>query len=226
MAAVIAVLLGVIGALAAAGSGHATAQSSAAPNSATAVSAPNSPSTPSGYSTFTSKADKFSIAVPSTWKKVDPSSPGAQAAINEIERLNPGLGSALGTSAVNLAERGMLLLAVDPAAAPDGFTSSMNVVAKPDLVYSASSLTQLEAQLPGEYAKVGATITGSTIVTFDHRKALRATSSWLVNTPSGRQANIQQTQYFLGANGLLFVLTLSGTNPALPTIASTFSTGG
>jgi hypothetical protein len=41
---------------------------------------------------------------------------------------------------------------------------------------------------------------------------------------SGGQATVDQSQYYVSANGFLYIITLSGNDPALATIANTFST--
>jgi hypothetical protein len=214
------VVLGVIGAIA----GHSNGSNSHGPNVGTAVPVANGPTTPAGFTAFRSTAEHFTMDIPYTWKAVDPTSPGAQAAMNEIEQSNPGLRSSLAQSAIQLAESGMGLMAINPALGPDGFASNINVVAKPDLTFSASDLSQIAANLPSEYAKLGGTITGTSYVTYDGNRALRATDTLPLNTPLGTRINVTQTQYFVGANGFLYVVTLSGSDPNMAIIASTFST--
>jgi hypothetical protein len=184
----------------------------------------NSPTTPPGFTAFHSTADQFTIDIPNTWKAVDPTSPGAQAAMNEIEQSNPDLQSSFATNAIQLAEQGIVLMAVNTVMNPDGFASNINVEAKPDLTYSASDLSQLAASLPAEYAKLGGTITGTSYLTFDGHQALRLSATLSINTPLGTHVNVNETQYFVGANGFLYALTLSGSDPNLAAIASSFST--
>ena len=219
-AAVVVVVLGVIGAIAGTNKHKVNVLTS---NRGSAVPV-NSPTTPPGFTAFHSTADQFTIDIPNTWKAVDPTSPGAQAAMNEIEQSNPDLQSSFATNAIQLAEQGIVLMAVNTVMNPDGFASNINVEAKPDLTYSASDLSQLAASLPAEYAKLGGTITGTSYLTFDGHQALRLSATLSINTPLGTHVNVNETQYFVGANGFLYALTLSGSDPNLAAIASSFST--
>ena len=155
---------------------------------------------------------------------MDPTSPRAQAAISDIEQSNPDLRSALGESAIRLAQSGTALLAINPAVGPDGFASDINVIAKPDPTLSASDLLQLQATLPSEYAKLGGRSTGSSYVTLDGKQALRATDTLPLKTSLGKTISVSQTQYFLGANGFIYVITFSGNDHNMAAIASSFST--
>jgi hypothetical protein len=214
------VVLGVIGAIA----GHRKSGSNAHnSNAGTAVPVANNPSSPAGFTVYRSTPDQFTVDIPKTWKAVDPTSPGAQAAMNEIVQSNPNLRSSIGTSAIQLSEKGMALLAINPVAGPDGIAANINVLARPDLTFSAGDLSKLAAALPGEYAKLDATSTGISYVTIDGHQAVRATDTLPLNTPAGTRVNVHQTQYFIGANGFLYALTLSGDDPNMTAIASSFS---
>jgi hypothetical protein len=75
-----------------------------------------------------------------------------------------------------------------------------------------------------KYAKLGGAITGISYLTFDGHPALRSSDTLSLNTPLGTHISFKQTQYFVGANGFLYALTLSGNDPNLAAIASSFST--
>jgi hypothetical protein len=214
------VALGVIGAVAGTDKHNTNTHTS---NGGEAVPV-NNPTAPAGFNAFTSTADQFTIDVPKTWKAVDPTSPGAQAAMNELEQSNPDLRSSFGQSAIQLAEQGIALMAINTQVDPGGFASNVNVEAKPALTFSASDLPQIAASLPAEYAKLGGAITGISYLTFDGHPALRSSDTLSLNTPLGTHISIKQTQYFVGANGFLYALTLSGNDPNLAAIASSFST--
>ncbi len=160
------VVFGIIGAVA----GKKANKTPTAP----AVPTANPPGTPSGYSSFGSSADRFHIAVPRAWKQVDPTSPGAQAAINQMVQVNPSLRSLFPGGAQQLAADGIALVAIDPSPTGNGSASNVNVLARPDLTYSDSELNQLASELPRELSRAGATSTGSRIVVFDGHRALRA----------------------------------------------------
>jgi hypothetical protein len=211
------VVLGIIGAVAGKKNNTDTP-------SATAVPTANSPGTPRGYSSFGSSTDQFHIAVPSAWKQVDPTSPGARAAFDQVLQLNPGMRSLFPGGLQQLAQDGIVLLAINPDPGADGYASSVNVIAKPDLTFSDSDLNTIAAELPAEESRAGATNTGTSIVTFDGHRALRATDALPLKLLSGGQATVDQSQYYVSANGFLYIITLSGNDPALATIANTFST--
>jgi hypothetical protein len=217
---VLLVVLGVIGAVAGTKK-HDT--NTHLPAGAAAVPV-NSPTTPAGFTAFHSKADQFTIDLPNSWKAVDPSSPGAQAAINELAQSNPNLRSTFGQSALQLAEQGMALVALNPVVGSDGFAANVNVVAKPDLTFSSGDLSQIAAALPTELAKLGGTVTGTSYLTLGGHEALRSTDTLPITTLAGTHLKVSQSQYFVGANGFVYAITISGTDPNLAAIANSFST--
>jgi hypothetical protein len=192
-------------------------------NAGAAVSVPGDSYTPAGFTQFRSAADRFSIAVPEGWRSVDITSPGAQAAITQIEQSNPKLGSAFGQSALSMAESGMVLMAINPV--PEGnFAANVNVVAHPAPAFSDSDLSQIRSSLATTYSKLGAKVTGTSYMTLDNHRALRETDIISLNLPDGSTVRVNQTQYFLGANGFVFEITLTGDDPNLNTIANSFVT--
>jgi hypothetical protein len=219
--AVIAVLA-VIGAVA---GSTKKGNSSTTPNEGAATPAPRTAGTPAGYTNYSSAVDGFHIAIPDTWKAVDPQNAGAQAAMNEVERDNPKLNTGQMKSAIQLAQAGTVVWAVNPTPGTGGFNSNVAVLAKPDVTFSDSDLSVLEASLPAQYAKIGITITNTNITTLDGLSALQVETVFHINTPLGTPISVDETQYFLGANGFLFVINLAGDSPDLSTIASTFATG-
>ena len=214
------VLVGVIAAATVKPRNGSPAVSSAAP----ALPVGGGPTAPTGFTTFHSSADGFTIAIPETWKAVDPTSPGAQAAMNEMEQSNPNLRSAFATSALQLAEKGMALLAINPVADSQGFASNVSVDAQPDLTYSSGDLVQIASALPGEDARLGATMTGTSYVSIGGHEALRASSTLPVTTPAGAHIEVAQTQYYSGANGFVYIVTLTGSDADMAAIAASFRT--
>ena len=194
------------------------------PNPGTAVAVTNGANTPAGYTTFENATEHFSIAIPKTWKSIDPTSPGAQAAMNEIQQSSPNLKSAFAGSAAQLAERGMGLLAINPSIASDGIAPNLNIIAQPDLTYTPSDLDKIAASLPAEYQKLKARLTGISYTTLDGQRALHATDILPVTSPLGVTAQVAEAQYIVGANNFLYIITVTDNDPAFATILSTFST--
>lgn len=193
-------------------------------NHATARPSLSASGTPAGYTNFTSAADRFRLAVPSSWRQIDMNSPGAQAAMNEVAQANPAYKSTFAQGALKMAESGMVLMAINPVPDASGFASNVNVVAKPAPGFSQSDLQQLAAVVPAQLARVGITVTGTSTATIGGQAAMRMAMTQTLNTPTGTQLTVDETQYYVGANDFLFVITLSGDDPALTTIPSTFAT--
>jgi hypothetical protein len=176
--------------------------------------------TPSGYSEFADQADSFRIAVPASWHQVNLTSPGAVAAMQEIEANNPDL-AALGSGSSLVAE-GMKFFAINPAL-DASLAASVNVDVRPALGVTDGDLSQLAAELPGEYQRLGATLLGTTTISMAGHQALQATIELPINDLSGNQVTADEVQDFVAANSFVYVVTLTGTNPDLASIAATFS---
>jgi len=184
-----------------------------------AVAGANTASTPPGYQSFVDQADRFSLAVPSTWREIDPSSPGAAKAFQDLQNLNPKLKSAFGgTDLATLVASGMKFLSIEPTFQGD-FASNVNVLVHSALGIRDSDLAQIQSQAAAEYAKVGATVSSTSTVTFAGHEALREGVQFPAAAGTGNL--IPEVQYYVGANDLLYVFTLSGTAPDLTTIATT-----
>ncbi|MGH9121088.1 MAG: hypothetical protein ACRDYC_03955 [Acidimicrobiales bacterium] len=184
----------------------------------------NRPGTPAGLTAFGSTAYHFMIDVPGTWEAIDPSSPGEQAALREMEQMNPDLGSSLSQGASQLSQSGIRLVAINPVEGSDGLTSNLFVIAQKASNYSSSLLYQMADAFPAAVAEVGGTVTGTSFVTIDGHRALRATDTVSMFGPLGTETVIDQTVYAVGANGFVYSITLTGNDPDMAAIASTFST--
>jgi hypothetical protein len=196
-----------------------TPTSQAEPSTTTATGA--QVGTPAGYVAFTDATDGFSIAVPASWRQIDPNSPTAQTTIDELEKSNPNLQAALGSGVADLTAKGIKFLAIDPVVA-GGIAPNLNVIAKPALGFGPKNLAQLKAALPGQYSNVGAQLQDLTDVTFAGRSALEAVLDLPLTGVGGSKLTAQETQYFVAANNYLYVVTLTGTSPDLDQVASTF----
>jgi hypothetical protein len=149
---------------------------------------------------------------------VDPSSPGAAEAFQQMEANNPAFQSVAGGDVTNLASRGMKFLAV-------GGQSSVNVVVKPVFGAGGSSLTELQSQLPSLYHSLGATLMSNETLQLNGREAIQATVEQPFNEANGSYIVVDETQVFFAAHDLVYSVTLAGTSPDLATIASTFDIG-
>jgi hypothetical protein len=188
-----------------------------------AVPGPSTASTPNGYKAFVDQTDHFSIAVPAPWRDVDPSSPGAAAAFQQIEQDNPRLKAGLGSSFATLMSRGVKFFAVEPYSQAD-VASNVTVIVQPAPGIQDSDISQAADLVASEAAKVGATVLGSNVMTYEGHQALQVSLSATVKDPLGNNITYRATQYYLGANDFAYIITLTGTSPDLATIATTFRT--
>jgi hypothetical protein len=186
-----------------------------------AVAGPKTTSTPPDYTSFVDRADHFSISVPSSWTEVNPESPGSIAAFEQVEQNNPNLKAIIGSPS-SLEAKGMRFLAIDTANQQTSEPATISVTAEGDPGFQDSEFSQLAAQLPAEYAKFGATMLGSSTVSLPAGEALKISLDLPLTDDLGNQTTIDETQYYLGSNDFIYVIT--GTGPGLTTIASTFRT--
>ena len=185
-----------------------------------ALAAGNSASTPSGYQSFADQTYHFTIAVPSSWHEIDPGSPGASAALNDAEQMNPNLKAVL-PDVSSLAAEGMKFMAIAPTPI-DGFSPNMNIIAHAAVGYTDSDLGDVAGQVSTEYAKLGATITGTQMTTVAGHKALEESADLPVHTASGDSITVHEVQYFLGSNDIAYIISLSDASPEMSTIVSSF----
>jgi len=169
-------------------------------------------SVPAGFSGFTDAPDRFTISFPTAWRQIDPSSPGAAQAKQDLAKNNPGLAPFL---AGDLVAQGIKFLAVD------GTGSATNVVVKSAVGARDSDLSGVADQFKAGAAKAGFTLRANEMVQLGGHTALRLTSDLAINSPTGGKTNVREVQYFIFANDLGYILTLAGTSPQLPAIAQT-----
>jgi hypothetical protein len=188
-----------------------------------AVPGASAAGTPSGYKSFIDRTDHFSIAVPAQWRQVDPSSPGAAAAFQQLAQDNPKWKAAIGSNLATLISRGMKFLATEPNRQA-AVQSTVNVVVEPAPGIQDSDVTQLGDQASSELEKAGATVLGTRVITVDGHQALQVSISSNFKDPLGDNVTGPETQYYVGANDFAYIITLSGTGPELSTIVGTFRT--
>jgi hypothetical protein len=185
-----------------------------------AAPAPNAPGTPSGFKTYADSIDSFTIAVPQSWADVNPSGPGAAAAVAILQKQNPEFDKVFG-SAQSMAAEGVKFISLDPDST-GGESANVNVVVKAADGFDSSDLSQLAQALPSEYQKVNATLISSQRVTYDSHDSLEVRLNLNLNNTAGTPITIPETQYFVPANDRLYVVTLSGSDSRLQTIAANF----
>jgi hypothetical protein len=195
--------------------------SASTPDTSQASKAPSSPTSavPAGYVEFVDRESQFSIAVPSSWHQVNPSSPGASQVISSLVAANPRLKSVLG-SAASLAADGMKFLAVD--ASSIARVPSINVIVQPALGTTDSDLPKLLNEVKSEYAKIGATLTSNSYVQLAGHTALHAAIVLHEKTSTGVTLDVPENQYLLFANDFGYNLTLAARSPRFATILTTF----
>lgn len=170
---------------------------------------------PAGYTGFSSSVDHFTVAVPATWRQVDPSSPGATQTVQDLVKANPAFSSVLGSG--DLASKGIKFLAANPTTG-----SSVNVVVKPALGARDSDLDGLIDDLKAQYQALGAAVTGTRTVPLAGHSALQIDLELKIAATAGSRAStIRETQDLVAANDLVYIVTLAGADPALPAIAET-----
>lgn len=173
-------------------------------------------SVPAGYTGFTDETSHFSISVPTSWRKVDPTSPGATQALQDLVKANPGFASLVGSG--DLASSGMRFLAADPATG-----ASVNVVVRSAIGATDADLKDVLDALKPEYASVGLTLVSSRTVTLAGHSALEITVGGSIKaTPSAPATTVHEVQDIVAANDFLYILTRAGTDKTLASIAATF----
>jgi hypothetical protein len=155
---------------------------------------------------------------------VDPSSPGAAAAWQQLAQDNPSLEANLGSSFATLVAKGVKFLSIEPNSQAEVGRSDVVVAVEPEPGIRDSDVTQSTDQIVSAAEKAGATQVATRIVTLDAHQALQVSYSLTLKDQLGNNQTAPGTQYELGANDFLYVITLTGTSPDLSTIATTFHT--
>jgi hypothetical protein len=143
--------------------------------------------------------------------------------LQQVLQDNPKLKSALGSNLASLLSKGIKFFAVEPnyqaAVAP-----TVSVVVEPAPGIQDSDVTQSGDQVAAGLTKAGATVLGTRVVTFDGHQALQVSETDKLKDPLGNAIPVPATQYEVGANDFVYLISLSGTSPDFSTIATTFNT--
>jgi len=172
---------------------------------------------PAGFTGFTDAADRFTIAVPATWRQVDPASPGAEQAIQEVVKRYPDFASVLGSG--DLAAQGMRFIAVT------GGGAGANVVVRPAVGGRDSDLPRIGERLKVQYESLGLTVVDLGSEQLSGRAALRLNVDAHLGGATGAAPTVHEVQHLIVANDLIYILTLSGDDPQLPNVAATLRVG-
>lgn len=168
---------------------------------------------PAGFTGFTDTADRFTIATPPGWRQVNPSSPGAAQATQDLVKSNPKLAAALPSG--DLVALGIKFLAVESGG------SVVNVVVKPAVGAQDSDLPGLAGDLKAQYQKLGAVASPPETVQLSGHSALRVKLDLKLTKAAGGKATVHEVQYVIAANDLLYILTLAGDNAQLAAVPDT-----
>lgn len=173
-------------------------------------------SIPPGYVEFRSGVNHFRISVPSNWRQIDPSSPGAAAVVQDVEKSNPALKTVLGAG--DLASKGITFFAISP----DGKVN-LNIVVKPAVGARDSDLPSLRTELKTQYQQLGGNVTSTETVSLAGHQALQIHVQLPLKDASGTTHTLNETQDVLAANDFAYILTFTGEAPDVATIAATFN---
>lgn len=204
--------LSVLTAVVASSCGGSGTSKTAAPTTTTTTLAS---SVPAGFTGFTDAVDRFTISTPADWRQIDPSSPGAAQFAKDLVSANPAFAPALGSG--NLAAQGMKFFAADASSG-----ASVNVIVKALPGVLDSDLPKLADQIKAQYAQVDGTVTGIRSVQLSGRAAVRVSLDLRISGPTGAKSTVQEVQYLVAANDLVYILTFAGDSPRLAPIGDTF----
>jgi hypothetical protein len=177
-----------------------------------------------GYTQFADHPDRFSISVPVSWHEVDPSSPGAAAALQQIVANNPNLRSAFGAGPTTLLAQGIKFLAVEPDTG-SSVAPTVNVVVRPAPGVTDTDLSQILSGVQSQYQQIGATVLNTSTISLAGHQALQVMVQIPFNGPTGGRVTIDETQDIVAANDFVYVISLEGASSQLSKIASSFSVG-
>ncbi len=184
--------------------------------SSTAATTSSTARTPAGFAVFQDKPDHLRLSVPSAWRQVDASSPGAIQAAKDLAASNPALQSLIGSG--DLSSKGIKFLALAPDTG-----SNVNVVVKPAVGARDSDLPNLVDALKTQYQQAGATVQTTKQVPLAGHQALEVTLTLPLNDGSGGTTTLHETQDIVAANDLAYIVTLTGNSPDLPAIGSSLN---
>jgi hypothetical protein len=196
---------------------HATTRDATRALTTTSSTAADTSGIPLGYAPFVDHTNGFRIAVPTAWRQINPTSPGASIQFQQLVQANPRLAAVVGSGATISKE--IKFFAIDPNF--DGTSPNVNVAALPALGARDADLPKALASIRVGYDRLGLTILHAGYVPLAGHRALQLTVRNAGLLPNG--AAPTEIQDFVAANDLLYTITFAGTSPDFHTIATTFA---
>jgi len=174
---------------------------------------------PPGYQAFNDSANHFTISVPASWERINPSNPATAQAMQGLAEANPKLKGSIGKG--TLAENGTTFDAVDTAASTVS-KPSVNVIVQTVLGHDNNDVRQiLGASFASYITSLGGTFIGMSTIYLNGDRVLRVTWLLSIRTAAGTPETVQERQDWVAANHMLFTVTFTGASPAFATIEST-----
>src|SRR5262249_36087092 len=157
------------------------------------------------YVPFVDRKDRFTIGVPRSWRRIDPSSPGASAALRTVLRDNPNMQSVLGSNAADVISKGTKFMTLNANARVD--IPTLNVIVEPAIGARDSDLPEVVDALKNQYAKAGATVESSRIVPLAGHSALELAVLFRFARAIGAPLRRESIQDFVVANDSLYIVS-------------------
>jgi hypothetical protein len=200
-------VIGIAAALSPKNSGNSTSDAKATQSQPSSL-------VPDGYQQYSDKVDGFKIAAPTSWVSINISDPQVSKDLDQVLAANPKL-QAISGSGPTLNKN--VKFATYTAA--DG--SSLNVVVWSNSAFSTTSTDDLKTALKSEIVKAGGKVTSAGTTTFAGQEAIKLNVTLHINGAASSYSGIV-TQYFVVQGDTAYVVSLTGTNSELQTIANTF----
>lgn len=202
---------------------HSKSKTVASSSITTPTNPPSATDVPPGYSEFVDRADSFRIAVPTAWRQINPSSPGATQEFQRVIQAIPKFADTFGPDASSFVTKHIKFFAIDLNFA--GLSPNVNIAAIPALGIRDSDLPDALTEIRKSYDRLGLEILRSASVRLDGHAALKLT----LRAPTSatfRKTHVPpiETQYYVAANDFLYTVTFTGTSAAFPVITRSFHT--
>jgi hypothetical protein len=180
---------------------------------------------PKGYTEFADKKDKFSIAVPDTWKAVNPNGPDGQRVWDALVKSNPALAKTIGSGPEAFARGGMRLMAVGRLDPTTMSNPTLNVVVNDAPGVTYERLPDLIGAQRGQMSAAGVTLGELTETKIGGKRAMKAAVTTRLKDPSGQTHEVHGVQSYVLANDSVYIITTNSDDPTIQTMMRTFRVG-